>query len=296
MRPAVAEQTRDTAGCGIGVLAGSILSGFLILERQLVLHFVGDHLLDLRGQHRLGGGSGGRSAVGLLRLLVSSIGSLQVLRDDVVGEPEGCRGVYGVRSKVIAEVTVPGIACPSPSEGDRNCPGIIGPSIEPRAIVEGGGVDVVISAAVAVVAAVVTVVLVAMVVVGPPAKIVAMVAVATLDVSGPSALDNNAAVVGALHLDSASAPQVMVDIHAAPCIVHIAHTAAGTGANCVAAFKSMFVASGRSGTVEGSGLASDAGMPCACSSAHMAGVGRTTGVSGGRTAGLAAIGRWPFGC
>src|ERR1035441_7390644 len=96
---------------------------------------------------------------------------LQILRDDVVRQPERGAGVDRVRLKVAAVVAVPGTASPSPTKGDGSRPGIVCPSIEAGAIVDARRIDIQTQPAEAI-AAVIAVVFMAMVVVGPPRKVV----------------------------------------------------------------------------------------------------------------------------
>jgi len=74
------------AGSG-AALARSVR--FLVLKRQLSLHLVGDHLLHLGSQHWLSAARLVRSRLGFPSLLMGRISCLQILRDDIVRQPEG---------------------------------------------------------------------------------------------------------------------------------------------------------------------------------------------------------------
>ena len=92
----------------------------------------------------------------------------------------------------------------------------------------------------------------AMVVVRPPAKIVAVVTIATLHVSPAAPLGNNTAAVMTLDRDSAAAAQIVMGVHAALRVMHVADLAAGAGANRAAALGNMLSASlGRGATFDG---------------------------------------------
>src|ERR1035441_5903660 len=85
----------------------------------------------------------------------------------------------------------------------------------------------------------------------PPAIITAMVTIATLHVSPAAPLGNNAAAVMALHRDSAAAAHIVMGVHAALGVMHVADLAAGAGANRAAALGDVLVAAlGRGTTLD----------------------------------------------
>src|SRR5271157_231871 len=87
-----------------------------------------------------------------------------------------------------------------------------------------------------------------MVEVRPPAKIVAVVTIATLHVSRPAPLGNNAAAVMALDRDSVAAAQIVMDVHAALGVMHVADLAVGAGTNRAAALGDVLTAALGRGT------------------------------------------------
>ena len=250
MRTAVAQQARNSAGSRGPHPGAGVLLRLLVFQRQLVLHLVGDHLLHLGGEHRLPACRAAGADRGLGCLLMRRVGGLQILRDDIVRQPEGGRGVHRIRLEVVAVEPVPGIACPSPSEGDRRRPRVVGPSVKARGKVEARSIDVQKHPAVAI-AAVVAVVFMAMVEVSPPGKIVAVVVIAALHISATAPLGHHAAAVMALHRDSASAAQVVMDVHPPPGVMHVAHPAVGAGAHRAAALGDVLVAALGRGALEG---------------------------------------------
>src|ERR1035437_5780678 len=149
----------------------------------------------------------------------------------------------------------------------------------------------------------------AMVVVRPPAKIVAVVTVPALHISGTAPLGNHAAAVMALDRDSAAAAQVVMDVHAALGVMHVADLAAGAGANRAAALGDVLVAAlGRRTTLDcrrvpAAGRTMRSPAPnCAMRSCSSSGAGMGTanfsgsrvGAAGGGSAGSmrTAAGRW----
>jgi hypothetical protein len=154
---------------------------------------------------------------------------------------------------------------------------VIGPSIESRAIVEAWSIDIQIEAAVAV-AAIEAGVLVTVVIVGPAAKIAAVVTVPALDIPRAASLGKEAAVTGPIHRDHAIAIQAVMHIHSAAGVMDVADPAIGSGANGAAVGGDMLVASaGRAGMkCRGAGIISD-GSSGDCARVR---ADRATGISG----------------
>jgi hypothetical protein len=81
-----------------------------------------------------------------------------------------------------------------------------------------------------------------------PRKIVAMIVVWALHIPRTATLPVDAAVVGALHRDSAVAVQPVMHIHAPLGVMHVADPAVGPGANRAAAAGDALMAAPGHGT------------------------------------------------
>ena len=103
-------------------------------------------------------------------------------------------------------------------------PRVIRPSIKAGGKEKARGIHVQLQSAIAI-AAVEAAVLVAVVEVAAPAEIMAMVVVPALHVTRTAAFTVDAAVVGALNMDSAVSVQPMMDVHAALGVMYIADSA-----------------------------------------------------------------------
>ena len=131
-------------GCGRTRLGSSACC-----SRDLRLHFICDRRLNFRRERYLAA-SRRRSATiaghliirrrGIVCALGCCVGfrlrrirRLQIRRDQIVGEPESCRRIYGIRREISAVVSVPGRAAPSPSVVNRRCPRVIRPAVVARA-------------------------------------------------------------------------------------------------------------------------------------------------------------------
>ena len=192
------------------------------------------------------------------------IGGLQILRDDVVRQPERGRRVHRIRLEVAAVVSVPGIAGPSPPEGDRRRPRVICPPVKGGTKVEARRIDIQIQPAIPISA--VEAVVFAPVVDSRTAgrKVMPMVTVGALDVAPAAPLGEDAAVVGTLHRNPPAAAQPIMDVHPPPGVMHIAHPAIGASPYCAAAPGHALVASPRRGTAPGTPC-------CGCAAQHLAG-------------------------
>ena len=299
MRTAVAQQARNSAGAGVNILLLGVLCRLGVFQRQLVFHFVGDQLFYVRGKYRLPAFRAGRVTFLLACCLIRSVSGLQVLRDDIVGQPKRGRGVHRIRLEIVAEVPIPGIACPSPSEGNRRRPRIVRPSVKARGKVEARSINTQRQPAEPI-AAVEAVIFPAMVVVRPSAKIVAVVMIASFHISAAAPLGNNAAAVMALGRYSPPATHVVMNIHPPLGVMHVAHLAVGSGSHRAAALGDARIASlGRNTpgrrVAETGGVRASAGRHGVC--ARSAG-GRSVrgGPAGARSMAAYAARRWPVRC